>query len=184
MNLPLVVEVMEEPGLSNYFMTVMHGHQQYDADVVADFLLYTLTNLRNINGLSFRVDLDKGGKFYDRINPSIMQTIMDMIISDEISYSSGFEIIKLMFTSLDERSPREIVDYFGWHQITDPDEVERHCLELINNMKNIPKKYKKRGSMKDLRMMLDKLCQLTNNRISVRKAIACLDEILKPNKSN
>lgn len=183
LDMNLVVEVMEEPGLCEYFIKVMDSNANYDADVVADFLIYTLTNLRNISGLSLKVDVLDGGRFCDRLNPKIMQSLLDMIFNEEISYSTGYEVIKVIFTSLSEkRTPKELVDYFGWHQITGSTEIRQHCLELIKNMKNIPKKYKKRGSMKDLRMMLDKLGQLTNNRISIKKAIIELDNLLKPNK--
>lgn len=185
LDLNLVVEVMEEPGLSDYYMQVMNNRPHYDSDVVADFLIYSLTNLRNISGLGIKVDALDGGRFRSRLSPLSMQSLLDMIFNDEISYSTGFEIIKLIFINITEsRTPKELTEYFRWHQINDPVEVRQHCLELVKNMKKVPKKYTKRGSLKDLRMMLDKLCQLTNNRISVRKAIEQLDDILKPNKQD
>lgn len=181
-DLEFVVDLMKEPAMSDYYMKLMDEFNFPDPNVVADFLIYTVTNLRNISGVGVPVNFEADGRLQTYLDPRVLGMILEMVVNDEISYTSAYEICKIIFIGSDTTNPRDLVEKLDWFHIKDDEHVERLCMNLIREMKSVPKKYKKRGSLKDLRMMLDKLIQLTNGRISVRRAIDCLDRILKPNK--
>lgn len=182
LDLAIAVEVMDEPGLSDYFMQVMRDRVQFDPDVIADFLIYTINNLKSVVGPNVPIDMDQNGRFQKILPPRRMQPILDMMTNDEISYTTAYELIKYMIINEDTNEPREIVEHFDWYQINDMDKINEYCEQIIQNMKSVPKKYAKRRSLQDLRMLIDKVCHLTGYRISVRKAIDRFNELLLPPK--
>lgn len=183
LDLSLVVEILEESGLGDYLIDILSGRPSYDANAVADFLIYAVANLKDVVGIPIKVDLvQQDGEFLQRLTPERMHSLFDMLFADEISFATGYEVMKCIFTSgpATDLDPRQIVDNFKWYQVNDTKELNRLCRQVIGGMKKISKKYGKRGEKGELRMMLEKLCQLTNNRVNVRKAIECFDATLKP----
>lgn len=184
LELALVSEIMEEPGLSDYFTEIMSARANYDANVIADFLIYTISNLKRLESvvghLSKKVDLSKGSEFRQRLSVDRIQTLFDMMLDEEISFMIAYEVIKLIFVNGDKSEPRKIVNDLGWYQINDHVKVDELCMECVQNMKNVSKQYAKKGEKRHLRIMLEKLCDSTNHKISVRRAIENLNARLKP----
>lgn len=180
LSLAMVIEILDRPGLAHYLMEIVEG-KSYDANIVADFLVYATANVEKIEGIPFDVNLvDKNGDFMQKLTPRKMQQLFDMLFEDKISFAIAYEVIKFMLTNDSSNEPEKIIQDFGWNQITDETEIERLCVSLISGMKNISKKYKKLGEKKHLRMMLVKLEALHGNRVSVKKAIYCLNKLLRP----
>lgn len=175
----LAVEVMDEPGMNEYFMHVMSDRGRFDPDVVADFLIYTISNLKNIVVYPFPVDMRPGGHFHRILSPDTMKEIFDMMNDEKINYTTAYEVIKYIYTNSDTSKPVEIVDHFQWSQINDPHLINEYCSEVIDNMKNVPKKYSRRGSVKDMRRMLDKICEISGNRANLKMAMECLNRRLR-----
>lgn len=180
-DLALITEMIEEPGLHKYFLEIMEARPNYDPNVIADFLIYSVANTKNIVGPPIHVDLsDDTGDFRNRLGVEKLIVIFDMMLKDEISFMTAYEVIKLILINNDPSNPRDIVAHFGWQQINDREIVMELCESCIKRMKNIHKSYKKKGDKKYLRMMLEKLCEASNNRISVRMAIECINHLLRP----
>ena len=183
LDLILAKEFIKLPGLEKYFAEVMDCESSYDANAIADFLLHSLHNLQNLAGSPLKVDLrDENGDFLQRLEPRKLQALFDMVTRDEISFATAYEVMKYLFTTKDKSDPSKLVSDFGWYQINEDSQIEELCTDLITKMKNISKRYRKKGRKSDLRMMVQKLCELTDNKISVKKAIVKLDELLSPPK--
>lgn len=184
LKLTLIVELLDEPGLAQYFMALMDnsdGEFSFDSNTVADFLIYSVTNLKSIQNLPIKVDLDdEQGDFLKKLSPAKMRKLLKMVSDEEINFTIAYETMKCLYTSHADSCPRQLVQQFGWFQINDDDQVEKFCAELIKGMKSVSKRYKKRGDKKDLRYMLDKLNELHHNLINVRKAKRHIDRRLKP----
>lgn len=191
MELTLVNEVVEEPGLADYLEAILTSNNngsekpRYDPEVVADFLIYAISNLRNLKNLMLPIGeinlKDENSEFKQRVPVESMQILFDMLADEEISFATAFEVVKCIYVNNDKSSPREIVENFGWRQINDMHVIEQHCDKCIEHMKSISKKYKRGMGKQYLRRMLDKLCENTENKISVRLAIQCLNSKLRPN---
>lgn len=180
-DLALVTEIIDEPDLHKYFLEIMEVRPNYNPNVIADFLIYSVANIKNIVGPPIHVDLsDETGEFRKRIGVETLISIFDMMLEDEISFMTAYEVMKFKFVNNDESSPKEIIEHFGWQQINDRAIVMEMCNDTSKKMRNVSKCYRKRGEKRYLRMMVEKLCELTNNRISVKMAIECLNELLRP----
>lgn len=182
LNLTLVVELMEEPGLDDYFEEIMLKKNNYDPDLVANFLIYTIANLKDVLKPHILIDPRKGGVFRRKFDSYKMQDLLDMIFSDEISFSTAFEVVKHVVSNDESEQVRNVVDKLKWYQINDEKLIEDICIDAIAGMTNISKQYRKKGEKRHLIRMLYKLCELTENKINVRKAIICLDKLLRPPK--
>lgn len=184
-DLSLVSELMEEPGLSDYLLAIISDKPEFDADIISDFLIYAIANLKETFPSAMEVDLvNQDSQFLQRFTPPLMQSIFKMMSQDEISYATAYEVIKYIFTNSSTLEPRAIVEQFDWFQITDKKRVADLCSDLTKKMKNISKKYATRGEKRYLLLMLNKLGELTDNRVSVKIAIDVLNESLKPPKIN
>lgn len=181
-NLDLIIvdELMNEPGLCDFFIELVEGRSHNDLNALADFLIYAIANLKRSSIKPVQVTLVKGSEFREIINVEMVRRLFDMMLADEISYSTAYEVMKHAYTNNDRSDPRKIVEVFGWFQITNNAEIVKICDESIKLMKNISKKYGKSGDKKYLRMMLDKICANSGNKISVKKAIQYIDCNLKP----
>lgn len=179
-DLAIVTEIIDEPGLHKYFSRIMDARPNYDPNVIADFLIYSVANLKNIVGPPIRVDLDdETSEFKKRLGVETLVDVFDMMLADEISFMTAYEIMKFKFVNNDQSSPKEIIDHFGWQQITDRKVIMGICCDSIKKMKNVSKCYERRGEKRHLRMMVEKLCELSHNRISVKVAIECLNVLLR-----
>lgn len=189
MDLSLVNEVVDEPGLAGYIDAILsHDHNlidgpRFNPNVVADFLIYTIYNLKNLKGTMLPLSAielsDKDSDFRKRVSVATMQELFDMMIAEEISFATAFEVVKLFYVNNEKSSPREVVQHLGWLQINDMAKISELCDHLIES-EGIAKRYQKRGGRKHLRHMLDILCQRTNDKISVRLAIEYLNSKLRP----
>lgn len=180
LDLALVVDVLDIPGLYDYLIAVMKDKSNYDANIVADFLVYTALNLKNMSGVQMDLSLEPGSMFIERLKPEKMQVIIDMLFKDHISFMNAYEIIKHIVINNAIDDPRVIVDEFGWHLINDDETIREVCESMVIGMKNVSKKYRKTGEKRFMKMMLSKLSELHDNRISIRKAIELLDKKLRP----
>lgn len=189
MELSLVNEVVEEPGLTGYIDSILsHNHDlakapRYDPNVVADFLIYTIFNLKNLKVTMLPIGEIKlngeDSEFRKRVSVETMQELFDMMLSEEISFATAFEVVKLFYVNYEKSSPREVVEHLGWFQINDMEQIGEMCDSLISSQ-GVAKRYQKRGSRKHLMRMLELLCERTNHKISVRRAIECLNTKLRP----
>lgn len=180
LNYALIAALMEEPGLDEHFVSVMSDRSSYDANTVADFLVLTIGNLRDDMEPHILIDLKEGGTFRSRLNSGRMQDLLDMVFGDEISFTTAYNVMKYIVNNNETEQVRSIVEKFGWYQINDEKLIEDICSEAVAKMKNISKQYRRKGEKRHLRMMVEKLCEVTTNRINVEKAITCLDKLLKP----
>lgn len=182
LNFRLIAALMEEPGLDEYFLSIMSDRPSYDADTVADFLVYTVGNLKDAMRPHVMIDLEEGGIFRSRMSRKKMQDLLDMVFRDEINFTIALNVVKHVVNNNEPEQVKSIVDKFGWYQINDEKLIEDICSEAVAKMKNISKQYRRKGEKRHLRMMVEKLCELTANKINVGKAITCLNTMLKPNK--
>ena len=183
LDLERIASVLEEPGLKEYLVKIMDTKTNFDANDVADFLIYSISNLKTLADVPFKVDLrDEQGEFMHRLSPIKMQELFEMLSADEISYATAYEVMKCIYTSGSAFWPRQIVKNFNWFQISDEKQIDELCAQLIEGMPSVSKQYKKRRQRRQLRMMLAKLCELHNNRISIRKALKCLENRLAQEK--
>lgn len=180
LSLTFIAEVMETPGLSEYFMQVMDGSNKLDPDIIADFLIYTINNLKSVVGPRLSIDMKPDGVFRRRLSPEKMRDIIDLLKDDKISYTIAYELIKYIVVNNDDSQPEDILRHFDWFQINDPAKIQEFCDEIISKMVNTPKKYAKRGSLKDLRRLLEKVGQVSGHRISTRKAMEYFNSRLRP----
>lgn len=181
LDLILIGELLNEPGLPDYFCSIMSGHEsKFDANVVADFLVYSVKNLKRLNQLPMQVDLnDSKGDFATRLSAEKMQRLFTMLFADEISFTTAQEVMKCLFTSASPSDPRQLVKQLEWFQVNDYETIRAACEKLVAGMKNIPKQYKRKGELRHMRMMLEKLSEQHDNRINLRVAIKCFDELLR-----
>lgn len=63
--------------------------------------------------------------------------------------------------------------------IEHPNEIEVLCLDLIKKMKSISKRYARDGESRHMFMMLDKLCEINNDKVDVYAAMRILDKLLR-----
>lgn len=94
------------------------------------------------------------------------------------SIKGVFDSRKATKTSLDEPAERRVQ-----FEIEDSDEIRELCLDLIKKMKNISKRYARDGQSRHMFMMLDKLCETTNDKVDVYAAMRILDELLRTPQS-
>lgn len=184
LGLSLISELLDEPGLDKYYDEVMSGKCSYDANLVADFLVYTISNLKDALEPQVSIDLSEDGILRKKLDSKRMQELLDMTLRDEISFSAAYDVAKYVIVNDTRLKTNEIVKHLDCHQINDENQIEDICVEAVRLMKNISKQYKKKGEKRHLRMMIDKLCETTQNKINVRKAIVCLDKLLKPSNNN
>lgn len=64
-------------------------------------------------------------------------------------------------------------------EIEDPDEIEMLCLDLIKKMKSTSKKYVRDGHNRHMFRMLDKLSEITNDKVDIYAAMKILDRLLR-----
>jgi aspartyl-tRNA(Asn)/glutamyl-tRNA(Gln) amidotransferase subunit B len=183
LDLALIVELLDEPGLARYFMSIMDHEQAkiFDSNSVADFLIYSIAKLKNIRNLPFKVALeDEHGDFLRKLSPDKMVKLLGMVFDDKISFYIAYETMKCMFTGAFEDCPQKLIEQFEWFQLNDESEIDKLCADLIKGMKSVSKRYRNRGEKKDMRYMLDKLNQLHDNRVNVRIAMKCINRRLRP----
>lgn len=181
LDLILVAELLAEPGLSEYFLKIMDGQgAKFDSNVVADFLIYSICNLKRLGQLPIQVDLvNPQGDFLSRLSPEKMRSLFVMLFEEEISFSTAYEVTKCLFTSDCPSDPRQLVQQLRWFQTHDEEEIGKACDKIIRGMKNISKQYQKKGDQKYLRMMLEKMSTLGDHRVNIKLAIKCFDKRLR-----
>lgn len=187
LELSIVAELLEEPHLSAYFMCIMKDRSHYNPNVIADFLIYTIANLKELSsssGLSLRVDLTKDSDFLKRLSPEKVRNILDLMLENKISFTTAYEVIKHIYVSKDLSEPKDIVSRFNWYQINDVSEIDELVALSLKKMKNISKRYKRDGEKRHLRQILDRLCADTENKISVKGAIDSINKHLRPSSSD
>ena len=179
-DLLLISELLEEPGLCDYFDEIMQADKQsvsYDPVTVADFLIYVIANLKRSSLVGAQISLDKNennnspSDFWRRFSPAKMQSLFNMIFEERISFSGAYEAIKCLSCASDvDTTPEQMVQELDLHLMRDEREIESACDELIKGMKTTRKKYFKTGEEKYLFLMLGKLEDLHGCRMNLRKA--------------
>ena len=164
-----------------YFTAVVDQNRSFDPNVVADFFFYAVSNLINIKNSPLEVDIEcEYGVLWRKVSPSKMSLVLKMAFDEEISFATAFETMKCLFTGKNDTCPRRLVEQFGWFQLNDEEQINAICAELIRTMKGPAKRYRKRGETKVMGYMLDKLSEIHDNRVNTRKAIECLNRLLRP----
>lgn len=179
----LVVELFDEPGLSEYFDKIMDfgkRNSNYDPDTVADFLIYTVANLRKAAIGTHTIDLlEENGTFLSILTVEKMQNLLDCLYRNEISFINALDVMRYMILNEDAADlwPLDIVRKLDLKLISDEMQIRTECDSLVKGMKNISKKYFKTGEARYLRMMLEKLTELQNGRMDLPKAIDYINEL-------
>lgn len=181
MDLYLITEVMEEPGLVNYLNEMISCKNLYNANEVAEFLIYVLANLRRASNSQLHVDLDMDSEFVKLLSPEKMRTLFDMILEDQISYATAYDVIEHIFINADQSDPKRIVDNHGWHQINDESKIDQITSDAIKNSRDKCSRYAKNGQKKHLWIIMEQLRKIHGNKINVKKCIESFDRQLRPN---
>lgn len=178
LDLELAAQILDDPTLGDYFDQVIALRPNMEASVIADFLLYNQMLLKrlpwgNMDGPELECP-------FSRLSPDLMVEILDLLESEKVSFVIACELVKLK--ALDPSitvKPTSLVEKFSWQQINNEEDIDRLCGQVIAGMVQTQKKYRKRGYMKDLRRLLDKLGELNDNRVNIRLAIASFDKQLR-----
>lgn len=183
LDLNLIAEIVEEPGLAYYFGKIMEDRESmYDANIIADFLIYTIHNLKDTPNAPNRVELKDDGQYMRRLSPDKFQSVVDMVVCEKIGYTIAFELIKYIYMSGDQAEPTSIMKNLGWQYLNDIDKIDELCHECVDSLKGISKKYAKKGERRHLFLLLNKICELTDNKINIQLAVDRLDHLLRPSK--
>lgn len=180
---PLVLdEVLQEPGLCKYFASVAKDMDADNSNLTADFLIYSIANLKQLTGCGSSSRFLFDSEFTRNVPSDTMRTLVELAIKGEISFATAFKILTILNQGSDSPDVRELVNKLDWYQITDLERVSKACEEPLRLMKNISKQYRKKGERKYLHMMLEKICDTSHGRVSVAKAIEFIDSVLRPPK--
>lgn len=170
LNAETLMGLIERPELVDLFEQAVPTTSNFDHEIAADFLLYCFNKLKKVPSLGIQ-----SGK----MDPLKIQQLLQHIFDDTISFEIGYELLKFYQTNGTEKDIVELIDEFGWRQIVDQKDIEIICRDIVKGMFIVSKKYKKSGDIPYMRMMLEQICHLHNNRVCLKRAKQCLDTMLR-----
>lgn len=179
--LDLVKYIISVDGMKDFLLESHQVSRSKNIDSMAKFLLHTKDLLDlDAKGILDDVSFIEGSSIRIGLQPRYFADIVDLAEEDSISFSIGYELIKLYVFNRERRESRELAESFGWLKISDIKEIEHLCRTVIDGMKSVSKKYAQTGNIRHMRALLQKLSDLTSGRVSVPLAKQVFDQILRP----
>lgn len=103
-------------------------------------------------------------------------TVIQMLLNNEISMGTAYDVTELLFQ--DKRSPKEIVETYGWKMICDQDKLKQLCLEAVLANEKIAKKYMRKKVKRPKSVMVHHVLKAINNRANEEEIWNMIDHIL------
>ncbi|XP_041462364.1 glutamyl-tRNA(Gln) amidotransferase subunit B, mitochondrial-like isoform X1 [Lytechinus variegatus] len=169
MPLDVAHQLLSEPGLVEYFESVLQEDSARDSKRVLNWLTTEVLRHLNLNNISVN---------YSPLPASSFGELIDLMQSGAISAKTGKTLTAMVFDG-DTRSLTEIIEENGWGLITDEPTIRQICERIINSNTETVEEYH-RGNKKAINRLMGNVQKETQGRVDPSIAIATLKQLLKP----
>ncbi|XP_011256019.1 glutamyl-tRNA(Gln) amidotransferase subunit B, mitochondrial isoform X1 [Camponotus floridanus] len=164
----IIIALMSDLILLQLFDKIIKKDGNRDPTLVAKFLVRDLLNFLNKNKLTIEFCIPHAD-FIGQLTDLLQNKTVNLIIANKILY----EII-----SDTKKSPKEIVEEHNWFLISDEEELEKMCLEIIEKNPKIVSGYKK-GKKKLFIALMGQMAKITNQRADMALVANIMERLLK-----
>lgn len=161
------IQIVNEPKLLTYFEDIVKNDRRTPKTIVNILINELLTSLNKNNA-----DLDAC-----EITSETLGQLIDLIESNYINNQTRKKVIDLLVTG-EKNTPMQIVQSRGWSQINDESEIEKICLNVIENHPDKVKAYKA-GKTKVLKAFLGLVAAETKGRANMKTVEQIMEILLK-----
>lgn len=151
--------------LETVFILVKEGKLlQYFEDIVKENPIRNPKTVAKILIMDFVTALNKNNMNLEdcQLPANFLGELIDMLQKDVINLQVAKKVLEELICG-PTKSPTEIVKLNHWSQITDPDEIDKICQEVMLKNPKMVKQYKN-GKKKVLRALLGEVAKSTNER--------------------
>lgn len=163
--------LMHEDELKQVFEDIMQENLNRNGSILYEFLTTVLQNVLKQN---------KQKLTESNLSRETLGQVTDLLSDDTISFGTASDILSLISRGENSMSPKEMVLKYEWYKIKSPDEIEKHCKEVIESLPKRAKSYHLKGSKFALHVMVSVVQKKTQNRINEEAVIEMLQKLLNP----
>eukprot|EP00057_Strongylocentrotus_purpuratus_P012010 XP_011666484.1 PREDICTED: glutamyl-tRNA(Gln) amidotransferase subunit B, mitochondrial [Strongylocentrotus purpuratus] len=168
MSLDVAYVLVNEPGLVEYFESVLQEDSTRYSKRVLNWLTTELLKHLNLNHISVSSS---------PLCASLFGELIDLMQRGTISAKTGKTLTAMIFDG-DKRDLMEIIEENGWGLITDEDAIRQICEGIIKNSANTVEEYR-RGNKKAINRLMGDVQKETQGRVEPGIAMATFKQLLE-----
>ncbi|XP_071489658.1 glutamyl-tRNA(Gln) amidotransferase subunit B, mitochondrial-like [Diadema antillarum] len=168
MSLDVANTLVNEPGLVDFFESVLAANPRRDAKKVLNWLTTEFLKHHNLTNLAVS---------QSPMTPAIFGELIDLMTEGKISAATSKKLTAMVFEG-DTQPLTEIIEKNQWGQIKDQTIIEQLCQRVIEENKETVQEYR-RGNKKVVNRLMGEVQRETKGRVEPQIAIATLRKMLE-----
>ncbi|XP_031828233.1 glutamyl-tRNA(Gln) amidotransferase subunit B, mitochondrial [Nomia melanderi] len=165
---PIIAAIMSSSEVLQLFLELTKRNKNCNQQLIAEVIISRL--------LGFIQHNDKDIKFL-MDNIDFMDDLIDLLQQKLVNYNRLQSVLEIWIEQPELR-PRQIVEQNNWFMISDPNELQKLCLDVIEKNPKIVAKYK-RGKVKLFKRLIHEAVKVSNDCADMQKLTQIMTKLLR-----
>ncbi|XP_076286059.1 glutamyl-tRNA(Gln) amidotransferase subunit B, mitochondrial isoform X2 [Lasioglossum baleicum] len=163
----MILVIMNNIEVLDLFRTLNKKDNNRNPQLIAQVIMTKLLGFIEHENLDYKFLIN---------NVDYIGEIIDLLQNKQINYNISEKILQMLLQK-PEKTPKQIVEENNWFLISDPKELEKLCLDIMEKNPNLVAKYK-RGKTKIFRKFLHEAVKSTNDCVDTAQIAQTFTRLL------